>query len=133
MENELSLIVSRWVSLADKDLRSAIIVMTDTPPITNTACYHAQQCVEKSFKAILASNKQHIGKMHDLVVLLEKCVVFESELEQFKNKALLLNDYSVTTRYPDDWQEYSIDHANRAINYAREIFSFTKALLNSFL
>lgn len=37
--------------------------------LTPIACFHAQQCVEKSFKAVLEKNGSDVPKTHDVVRL----------------------------------------------------------------
>lgn len=51
MDEEKRLTIQRWLIKAEHDLRSAINNLKDTPPVTDTACFHAQQCIEKSLKA----------------------------------------------------------------------------------
>lgn len=51
---ELAALVRRWIEKADNDLRNAehTLLLTDDCPF-DTACFHAQQCVEKCLKAVL--------------------------------------------------------------------------------
>ena len=50
LDDEKKLVIERWLIKADEDLRSAKNDLEDDPPITATACFHAQQCVEKCLK-----------------------------------------------------------------------------------
>ena len=45
--------MSRWLIKADNDLVTARTMLGVDPPVTDTACFHAQQCVEKCLKAFL--------------------------------------------------------------------------------
>lgn len=74
MPDELNEVVQRWMTKAKRDLRSAHNDLKDKPPITDTAAFHCQQCVEKCLKAVLASHCKHIQKSHFLPFLLEECV-----------------------------------------------------------
>lgn len=96
MDNEQAITIQRWISLANNDIRTARKALDDPDPITNTACLHTQQCAEKALKAVLASQGQHIGKMHDLEILLEKCLLKDPEFEVLRKDVSPLNPYSVT-------------------------------------
>jgi HEPN domain-containing protein len=39
--------VEDWISLADKDLYAAEIIMRDDFPLTNIVAFHCQQAIEK--------------------------------------------------------------------------------------
>ncbi len=56
----------QWLSLADEDLRVAEIIHKNG--IYNQVCFHAQQVVEKSLKALI-EEKSKVPKEHSLVKL----------------------------------------------------------------
>ena len=43
--------VKKWLLLADGDSKTAKDEFDTENPVTNTICFHAQQCVEKYLKA----------------------------------------------------------------------------------
>lgn len=43
--------VREWLQKAKADSRAMHLVMEDDDPLTDIACFHAQQCAEKSLKA----------------------------------------------------------------------------------
>jgi len=45
-------ITKEWLKAADDDI-TAMKSMLDVPAITNIVAFHAQQCIEKAFKAII--------------------------------------------------------------------------------
>jgi HEPN domain-containing protein len=47
----------RWLAFAREDLRMAELAMTEA--IWNQVCFHAQQSVEKIFKAWLVDRERH--------------------------------------------------------------------------
>lgn len=57
-----------WLDFANIDLRAAEQLLKDES-LTNVVCFHAQQCVEKSFKALIESNGDIPPKSHDLIRL----------------------------------------------------------------
>lgn len=92
--NEL---VERWLSFARDDLRVAQLVLREG--IYHQACFHAQQCVEKTLKGMLVFRGYHAPRTHaitDLVSLLGSG--FAAELADELGE---LDDYYIPTRYPD--------------------------------
>jgi HEPN domain-containing protein len=64
----MSDIYKEWMHSAMMDLRS-IEKILDDPFLTPVACFHAQQCVEKAFKAILEKQGREVPKTHDIIRL----------------------------------------------------------------
>jgi HEPN domain-containing protein len=46
---------AEWLRKAKNDVLSARILLSHSNPVTDTACFHCQQAVEKSLKAFLIS------------------------------------------------------------------------------
>ena len=59
-------------------------------------CFHCQQAVEKTLKAVLAKNDLEIPRTHDLLGLLDLVVALSPALADL----LGLNDFAVVARYP---------------------------------
>jgi HEPN domain-containing protein len=57
-----------WLSSARDDL-DTIRAIENNPRLTNVAAFHAQQCVEKCYKAILEEHEIDIPNIHNLVTL----------------------------------------------------------------
>ena len=89
----------------------------------DAACFHAQQCVEKYFKALLQENSIPFGKTHHLISLLELIIAVEPSMEMFRPQLQSLNTYSVSIRYPGE-------SADRVI--AREALGIAKTLRTQF-
>jgi len=126
MDEERRLTVERWLIKADHDIKAANASLKLEPPLTDIACFHAQQCAEKSLKAFLAFSDEHIEKTHDLARLLGKCVKRDASFESWKAVLFPLSDYAVTERYPDDWREIPPDEAREAIGKAEKCMAFVK-------
>jgi HEPN domain-containing protein len=71
----------RWLIRADHDLITArqTLLLADSP--TDTPCFHAQQAIEKSLKALLTYHQIAFPKTHDLLRLLDLTLPLLSELE----------------------------------------------------
>jgi HEPN domain-containing protein len=66
-ENEQVMAVAKeWVAKADSDLKSAAHLLKMKDCSTDAVCFHAQQCVEKSLKALLVALGTEFRKTHDL-------------------------------------------------------------------
>lgn len=66
--------LKQWLHKAEKDL-TLIHQATDRPEsewLTDIICYHAQQAVEKAFKAYLIHYDTEPPRTHSLETLLEK-------------------------------------------------------------
>ncbi len=109
-----------WVEKAEGDFATASREMrARLSPNYDAACFHAQQCVEKYFKALLQEAAIPFGKTHHLVSLLELLVRNEPSLEMHRPQLQSLNAYSVSVRYPGE-------SADRAL--AREALRIAKTL-----
>jgi HEPN domain-containing protein len=60
-------VVGEWVAKAENDLTNAsrALVPAEGCP-TDTVCFHAQQCIEKYLKALLASFEIAFPRTHDV-------------------------------------------------------------------
>jgi HEPN domain-containing protein len=115
------LVVRRWIAKAENDLRAAkhILTITDECPF-DTACFHAQQCVERYFKAVLVRHAIDFPRSHDLDMLLSLLPASVSAGIDLP-RVLGLNRYSVEARYPGDWDEFDRPEAEEAVAIAREV------------
>ena len=125
--------IRRWLIKADNDLRSAKNDLSDPQPITETACFHAQQCAEKSLKAFIVFKEMHVDKTHYLTRLLGICEEFDDTFSELADAAAELTDYAVTTRYPDDWREIPVAEAEEAVANAHKILVFVRKKLEKYL
>ncbi len=54
--------VKEWIDLGREDLAVAELIISHSPIMLNSACFHCQQAVEKFFKAFLVSRKVEFPK-----------------------------------------------------------------------
>jgi HEPN domain-containing protein len=118
---ELLEVVQRWVEKAENDLITAehTLKLGENCPY-DTVCFHAQQCVEKYLKALLALKWVDFPKTHDLVELL---AMLPSDLQVVADAQELeeITPYAVEIRYPHDWLRLTRDDAARAVDAARRV------------
>jgi len=91
-----------WMQYAEDDLQT-IKEIIDNENLTKIVAFHAQQCVEKSFKAILELYDLQIPRVHDLRKLFGKMKELKIQLELDDERLDELNQIYLDTRYPADF------------------------------
>ena len=88
--------IKSWLELAAADLLAAQRLQNDER-LTNISCFHSQQCVEKSLKALLESRNIIPPKTHDLIRLYG---MLEEQLSIEEDMLARLNEVYIDSRYP---------------------------------
>jgi len=83
---------------AEEDL-SVISSLLHSNLATGAACFHAQQCVEKSLKAVLEEYAKRVPKIHDLDKLFSEVRQYV-DIESDKLIIDRLNMLYIESRYP---------------------------------
>lgn len=90
-----------WFDKAEGDYASALREFRARKrPNYDSACFHAQQCIEKYLKAILDLKEIPFTKIHDLAILLESCLPDYPFWATMRDDMELLSQYAVLFRYP---------------------------------
>ncbi len=124
---------SNWLAFAEDDLRAAHACLRDG--VSNQACFHAQQVVEKALKAVIAEKGDIPPKTHGLRDLLTICLRHSADFAVFKEECSLLNRFYLPTRYPDAILGSlakglpSREDADEAIQMAEKMLAFVKDVL----
>ncbi len=116
-------VARQWAQKAEADLINATHTLTiaENCP-TETACFHAQQCVEKYLKSVLVLRGVDFPRTHSIRALVAmlpaglrpKLTVVEQDQ---------LTEYATTTRYPGDYEPVTLAGARRAIRLANRVRS----------
>ena len=94
-------LTAEWIQKAENDFVVAqTMYRARKKPVYDAVCFHAQQCAEKYFKAVLQEHERDIPKVHKLLDLLKLCKEVEPSLEILLPDLLELERYSVNIRYP---------------------------------
>jgi len=128
--NENKEYAGQWVVKAEHDLVTAERTLSMETPPTDTPCFHAQQAVEKSLKALLTLRGIEFPRTHDRLVLLDIVNTLTDEFAQFRTMLAEINSYAIEARYPGDCVDPSIDDASQAVRTARSITEIVKAMLS---
>ena len=114
-------VARQWAQKAEGDLLNAIHtlkIVKNCP--TDTACFHAQQCVEKYLKSVLVLRGVDFPRTHSIRALMEMLPVgLRPKLEVIEQDQL--TEYAITTRYPGDYEPIGITDARRAVDMAKRV------------
>jgi HEPN domain-containing protein len=120
---------SEWFRKADKDLKMAEIALRETDEVNDLISFHAQQCTEKYLKGALVFLKIQPPKTHDLSRLYDLLTPFWPDIPFTAREVIGLTLYAISSRYPDEWEDISIDEARQAVAMAKRVRKAVKAFL----
>lgn len=119
----------RWLDKATEDVTVARVMIAEG--FTSHACFHAQQCIEKAFKAYLIAESNTYPRIHALLDLLKECAALDSSFLQFLPESSIVDKYYISTRYPSGipgsvLTRPSQKEAEEAVTAAEKILDFVK-------
>lgn len=124
-------LAERWLSYADADLRVCEQLL-GSDGLESGIAFHAQQAIEKSYKAILVYHGQEPPRIHDLTRL--AALVSDLIEDPFSDFDLLdrISQYYIQSRYPlmletKDTPEPSADDARSMVSHAKALTDFARA------
>ena len=120
MEIETTL---EWISFADEDFDSAIILNDAYRKHNAIICYHCQQAVEKYLKAFLCYNGVIPPKIHVLEALCALCSEFDSSFNDIAKDCAYLSPFAVHARYPLEMEITSLNIV-KSLEIARKVKDF---------
>ena len=122
-----------WLKAATDDL-NVIIEIRDNESLTHIAAFHAQQSVEKSFKAIFECKDKTVPKKHDLVILYN----LTSTFMKIEDVDILdtLNSLYIDSRYPGDLGllpdgKPTLVDAEEFYDFAKKVYDKVKIIIES--
>lgn len=96
----------KWLERAGQDLRLIEVIKKDgVGGLEESFCYTCNQAAEKLLKSYLLKREHWTPRTHDLVYLLSRCVHSAKSLRELQDEMMVLNEYSVSARYPSDFEE----------------------------
>ncbi len=116
-----------WLRFAESDLALAEAT-GDERVLYENLCFHAQQAVEKSIKAVLVLSGVAFPKTHSLELLLD---LLPSNVE--RTEALLesraLSGYATVLRYPGPTEPATEEEHRNAVRLAAAVFAWAKEIV----
>lgn len=113
------------VGIAEGDLESAKALIDANRGRPENICYHAEQCVEKSLKAILVHLEKPVPVTHDLGIITERVNQF-LPLEVHADLTLY-TEFATTRRYEES--DMILDRADldAAVKTAEDVLAWAKS------
>jgi HEPN domain-containing protein len=130
----MKFITSEWLKSADDDINT-IKAIIDDESLTHIVAFHSQQCIEKSFKAMVEEFELASQKIHNLITLNETISsVYQFDFDE--DKLGLLNKLYLDSRYPGDLGllpngKPSIEVAKGFQELAKEIYERINTLIKN--
>lgn len=116
-----------WLRYARSDLELAR--MTPSPDILlETLCFHAQQTVEKSLKAVLIARGIEAPRTHNIRRLLD-LLPSTQEIPEEIQTAAALTDYAVVACYPGDLEPVEDAEYQEAIQIAETVLIWAENMI----
>jgi HEPN domain-containing protein len=117
-------LVRQWLDRAIADLRAARAILSTEPPLTEEACFHAQQAVEKALKAYLVHLRIEFQWSHQISYLLDLICERDRSFGELRESAVPLTDYAVRFRYPHPGPVPTVEAAREAMETAEHVRRF---------
>lgn len=92
----------QWINYALGDLGVAEREIQYSEPAYHTVCFLCQGAAEKLLKGFLIAQGWSLRKTHDMVALVTECAMYDHALGEMIAEGIVLNEYVVAGRYPDD-------------------------------
>ncbi len=117
----------RWLENARADLALAGVSL---PPggLYEHLCFHAQQAVEKSLKAVLLQLGIEFPFTHNLQALLDRLPSW-LEVPPQVLEAVILNPYAVATRYPGELETVTESDHRDAMRLAEAVTTWAAGIV----
>lgn len=123
----------RWLAQAENDLRFARLALKEG--FFSQCCFISQQAAEKAVKAVHYQSGARIVTGHSIVQLMEKAS--DSGPDELKETAKLLDQFYITTRYPNGipggapFEFFTAKQAEDAVHGAEQIYEWASKLISS--
>lgn len=119
-----------WLAKAGIDLRAAAALPAAAPPLPAVAVFHAQQAVEKSWKALLARHATSFRKTRDLRELGRQVGSRDATLAELAVAAEALTPFAWVFRDPGEGDEPSVAEAREVILLAQRVHDAVRARMS---
>ncbi len=115
-----------WLRRARSDLALAGVTMLPDV-LYSELCFHAQQAVEKSIKAVLIHCAVEFPQTHDIDYLM-MLLPPEIALPPGADEIVGLTSYAVMFRYPGDYEDVTEEDYQLALQAARAVYTWAANL-----
>lgn len=120
---------TEWLKRAKSNLARAKVGKMSEDILYEDLCFDAQQAAEKAFKAICIINDIRFKKAHDISYLIELLENSNITVPEELQKAKILTDYAVESRYPGDYPPVDENMFKDALDIAEVVVSWVETKL----
>lgn len=131
MQNK-KFLASQWLNSGESDLIT-IDETIENPLLTHVVAFHAQQCIEKAFKALVEISSSDVPKIHSTVTLYE---MVKSQVNINIDEEILdkLDQLYIDARYPGElglmpYGKPTSEEAKKFYEFAKEIYNSIKRII----
>lgn len=118
-------LTQEWIDKAEGDFQTASREQRVRKlPNYDAVCFHCQQCVEKYLKAYLQEQNEPFPKVHNLITLLELCLLHDAEFELQRDLLRILTKFAVEFRYPGE--EATKEDGKTALSAVKQVRQFIR-------
>lgn len=124
----------RWLREAENTLRQVQHAIDQKD--YNVACFLAEQSAQKSLKAVLYGDGSRFVNIHSVAELIKNVGIKHPNFMELIGRGAKLDQYYLSTRYPDAVAEPAIpselfdkNQAEEAMEIAKEIFQKSKSVI----
>jgi len=123
-----------WLKAAQDDL-AVIEKIIHEASLAHMVAFHAQQCIEKSLKAIGEERSLELPKIHKLKTLTERIGIDLSGFDHAEDYLHLLDELYIESRYPGDFGllpngKPTLEDAQEFYHFAKSVYSNVQNALN---
>ena len=126
MSTKNTLRVNDWLKRAKSNLARARAGKISEDVLYEDLCFDAQQAVEKALKALCVKHGIKLIKVHDISYLMELLGGVGIKIPKSLQKARILTDYAVETRYPGDYVPVDVEMYEGALKIAEKVVAWVE-------
>ena len=117
-----------WLTFARSDL--AIAKVDRTGAISyESLCFHTQQAVEKTLKALLVFDNIEFPRTHNLRILLD-LLKNKHIISDIVDESAALTEYAVSSRYPGESEPIEEEEYAHAVEIAEAVLVWVESIIN---
>jgi len=117
-----------WLKRAKSNLARARVGKVVEDVLYEDLCFDAQQAVEKALKSLCVMHGIRFGKVHDIAYLMELLEKANIKIPKRLQKAKILTNYAVETRYPGDYVPVDEEMYNAALTIAGNVVAWVEKM-----
>lgn len=115
-----------WIVYAESDFALAKQGRVSKNILYSSLCFHCQQAVEKSIKAVLIYYNIRFPKTHDIDILIDLLVKNQIETPKPIQESRILTQYAVFSRYPGNDDDITLKDYRSSLKIAETVLKWAK-------